>query len=426
MEVQLDTIRDLPPYLAPIDLAQKAQPLLSKLRFLHKRLRKARKRARKNKKELEPVWRIEREIRDYVKQYKKDGLCCLTREECERRLEGWEEEEEALKEEVSFWDDLSLGTVVSHFRELALEQASKPVANPYRNEEYNQLLRTLTEKRPKWKQVQEALVFVARAQRKRLHELHLMFENIALHKTPFELSAWVDAIEAVTELKDDPYESLREGSFWLTDGLGLVGFWTQKHLWQRTRRQEKAQHWSLIATELLSASAVISVATLSDLDSFFGAVAHGIAMPHLGYLPYIAYVSYRIRELTGGLPKDLNRVTWQGWIFFSLIWLMMLGPNLIHRVLPRKIRGYLQLWRRERRLKRALQVYVDALLEGDRKGHFLTEMLKVRHQLSTLRRRFEVVPLTVIPELSGEHRYFVIDLGEATKHGSTRWLRDLP
>lgn len=423
MNVQLDDIRELPPYLAPVELVQKAQPLLSSLRYLQKRLRKARKRARKNREEQSLVWRIEREIRDFVEEHKKDGLVALSREECERRLKTWEDEEVALEERVSVWDDLSLGSVITHFRELAMTQASKPSLNPYRSEEYNELLRSLIEKRPRWKNVREALVFVAKAQKRRLHELHLMFENISTHQTPFELKAWVEAIEAVTELKDDPYESLREGAFWLTDGLGLVGFWAQKHLWERSERRIKATNWSLVATELLTASAVISVATLTSLESVPGDIARSIALPQMGYLPYIAYISYRIREVMGGLPKDLKKVTWQGRAFFTVIWLMMFAPNLIHRVLPRKIRGYFHLWRRDKRLKRALEVYVDTLLEGDRQGHFLAEMLKVRHQLKTLRRRFEVVPLTVISEISGEHRFFAIDLAEAHKHGSTRWFK---
>lgn len=421
MNTRLETLRELPSYLAPIHLAQRAQPLLDALNQLNKRLKKVRKRAQKHPEEMNLVWRVESEIRDLLKKHRHQGVCRLSQTEFRQTLQGWSAEEQSLENQVSFWDELSVGSVISHFRELAIAQTHRPILNPYRDAEYDRLLRTLTAERPRWKLIAQTLHHIAQVQRQKVGELQQMFHNIQTHNTPHELDAWVSAIEAVTPGIDNPYATLREVAYWLTDGFGLIGYWAQKHLWERTETQERNRKYTLVAVEFLSASAVIATSIITRHDSLIGDVARGIAMPFMACLPYIAYISYRIREVSGGLPKDMKRVTWQFRAFYTMLWIMMIGPYLLHRWLPQMISEYTIPWGRDKRLRQALKVYVDALLGSDRKGHVLADMLKARHQLVALRRRFEVIPLTVLSELSDDARYIVIDLAQATPEGRRHW-----
>lgn len=424
MDTKLETLHQLPPYLAPIDLAEKARPFLSELKYLTKRLRKANKRARKNPDEKSLVWQIESEIRDLLKKYSSSGIKRITKEELERRLQGWEAEEEALEDEVSVWDDLAVGSVVGQFRTQAIEQASTALDNPYRDNAFEKMLQSFRGKQPKWDQVEKALLYAARAQRLQQRDLHRMFENVTKNKTPHELDAWVNSIEAVTEFKDDPYESIRESSFWMSEGLALVGFWAQKHLWERTERQTTTRKLLYLFLELILASGIIFLSLIPDFSSISVKIARGIAMPFIACLPYIAYVSFRIREVTGGRPVDLGKVTWNFRIFYGMQMIMMIGPYIVHRWLPRRINKYLQIRGREQRLRKALDVYVEALRRGEQKGHMLAEMLKARHELNALRHRFELVPLTVMSDYSGDERYVVIDLVAASEQGCTQWLRE--
>ncbi len=423
MDINLDVLHQLPPYLAPIDLAEEARPFLNELRYLAKRLRKANKRARKHPDEKALVWQLEGEIRDLIKRHSDSGICRITKDEFHRRLTGWEAESKALEEEVSVWDDLAVGSVIARFRKLAIEQASTALDNPYRDNAFDKMLESFRGKQPKKDQVAKALQYAARAQRLQQRTVHDMFDNVTKSTAPYELDAWVESIEAVTEFKDDPYESIRESAFWMSEGFALVGFWAQKHLWERTERQTQSRQLLYLFLELVLAGGIIALSVIPDFDSIPIKIARGIAMPFIACLPYIAYVSFRIREVTGGRPIDLGKVTWNFRIFYAMQQIMMLGPYLVHRWLPRRINQYLQLRGRETRLRDALNVYVKALRGNEKQGHALSEMLKAQHELNALRQRFELVPLTVMSDYSGEDRYVVIDLAAATEQGCTRWLQ---
>jgi len=427
INTSLQTIRDLPHYLAPADLAQKVKPILTELSKYQKRLRKALKKAKQSKdQDFTMVWRIEKQIRTYLEKYEHLGLRSLTQKEFEEVYQYLDETEKAFAEKMPFWKEFLMDSMSQNLLEQAVDCARHPQTNPFRKQSDASLLFPDGQKIMRWKWVKAAIKFVAGSQKKRLLELRTMFDNVVKSPAPEEFDNWLTAIEAATPRKDDPYEDLRESACWLTDGLHFAGLWASQPFGPSFWQKQSLRKAIAIAVEIISVLSIISISVFVNPISWLGRLSGFIAMPFIGYLPYIAYFSYRVRELNGASPSSKNK-TLSFWIYYIVLWMLMLIPYTVHRFLPQRIYRFLAGWKKRKRLKQALTTYIKTLqheVDGntiEEEGDIL-DILKLPHLLFTLRRRFEIVPLTVLSEISGNEKYIVLDLQEANIRSCQAWL----
>jgi hypothetical protein len=200
--------------------------------------------------------------------------------------------------------------------------------------------------------------------------------------------------------------------------------WSRLPLWEPTPQNQKRWNNFLLFLESLSILIIISISIIAPVDTIIASITGVIAMPFVFFAPYLAYISYRVREIAD--PEQWaskGGKNMQFWVFYVTFWVMMIIPYIVHRIIPKQIAKGIKWYIRRRRLEQALEAYLEDLGETQASGDALEQMLSLSKRLDELRRRFEIVPITAMPDLCSKERYIVLDLAQAHKNGQTKWLR---